>query len=222
MMSDVYFPTVEEGLAIFQDDALLFEPGTNYSYSSYGWNLISAVIERASGEDFLPYMQKNVFDPLGMVNTTADIAINEITNRTKFYVRRGSRAMDAPYVDNSYKWAGGGFIGSAEDLILFGNAHLDVGFLTQRSLDELQTAQQLSNGESTNYGMGWASRTDENGRYRVGHSGGSVGGITQFVTYPKEKVVVAMVSNCSPLQYNGIEGEIGTLFIEASEKEIKN
>lgn len=218
MMSDVHYPTVKEGLAIFQDDPLLFEPGTEYSYSSYGWNLISAVIERASGEDFLPYMQTQVFDPLKMTNTTADIAVKDIPNRTKFYVRSDSGPIDAPYVDNSYKWAGGGFIGSAEDLILFGNAHLSAGFLTQESLEELQTAQKKSNGETTNYGMGWASRTDKNGRYRVGHSGGSVGGITQFVTYPKEKVVVVMVSNCSPLQYNGIEGEIATLFIEAAEK----
>jgi len=216
MMSDVYYPTVKEGLVIFKDDDLLFEPGTDYSYSSYGWNLISAVIESASGEEFLPYMQKNVFDPLGMVNTTADIAIDDIANRTKFYVRSESGAEDAPYVDNSYKWAGGGFIGSAEDLIIFGNAHLGAGFLTKESLDALQNSQKLVNGEATNYGMGWASRVDKKGRYRVGHSGGSVGGITQFVTYPKEKVVVAMVSNCSPLRYNGIEGEIGTLFIEAS------
>lgn len=218
MMSDVYYPTVKEGLTIFKDDDLLFEPGTDYSYSSYGWNLISSVIESASGEEFLPYMQKNVFDALKMVNTTADIAINDIANRTSFYVLRGSGVVDAPYVDNSYKWAGGGFVGSAEDLIIFGNAHLSAGYLKQESLDELQTAQNLANGKTTNYGMGWASRTDKNGRYRVGHSGGSVGGITQFVTYPKEKVVVAMVSNCSPLRYNGIEGEIGTLFIEASEK----
>ncbi|MEP5610862.1 MAG: serine hydrolase domain-containing protein [Cyclobacteriaceae bacterium] len=218
MMSDVYYPTVKEGLEIFSNDDLLFEPGTDYSYSSYGWNLISAVIESASGEDFLLYMQKNIFDPLGMVNTTADIAINDIKNRTKFYVRRGFGVADAPYVDNSYKWAGGGFIGSAEDLILFGNAHLSGGFLSQESLDAIQKSQVLANGEATNYGMGWASRTDKDGRYRVGHSGGSVGGITQFVTYPKEKVVVAMVSNCSPLRYNGIEGEIGTLFIETSEQ----
>ncbi|MEP1094264.1 MAG: serine hydrolase domain-containing protein [Cyclobacteriaceae bacterium] len=218
MMSDVYYPTVKEGLVIFKEDDLLFEPGTDYSYSSYGWNLISAVIESASGEEFLPYMQKNIFDPLGMVNTTADIAINEIENRTKFYVRGDAGVVDAPYVDNSYKWAGGGFVGSAEDLIIFGNAHLTAGFLAQESLDALQKSQKLANGESTNYGMGWASRTDDKGRYRVGHSGGSVGGITQFVTYPKEKVIVAMVSNCSPLRYDGIEGEIGTLFIEAAEK----
>lgn len=54
-MSSKLFKTVDEGRAIFEDDPLLFEPGTQYSYSSYGWNLISAVIEGASEEDFLGY-----------------------------------------------------------------------------------------------------------------------------------------------------------------------
>ena len=51
-MSNIHYSTVEEGLAIFANDTLLFEPGSKYSYSSYGWNLISAVMETASGEEF--------------------------------------------------------------------------------------------------------------------------------------------------------------------------
>src|SRR5512143_2593056 len=43
------YPSVRDGVAIFAEDSLLFEPGTRFSYSSYGWNLISAVIEGASG-----------------------------------------------------------------------------------------------------------------------------------------------------------------------------
>ncbi len=214
MLSDVYYPTVNEGLVIFKDDSLLFEPGTDYSYSSYGWNLISAVLEGASGEEFLSYMQQNVFDPLGMENTTADIATQEIANRTNFYVRTDTAVIDAPYVDNSYKWAGGGFVGSAEDLIIFGHAHMKPGFLKQETLEALQTSQVLANGDSTNYGMGWVSRTDDKGNRWVGHSGGSVGGITQFVIFPDEEIVIGMVSNTSPLRYNNIQLRIGQLFMD--------
>src|SRR5438128_9895102 len=51
-----HFNSVLEGLTIFERDSLLFPPGTRFSYSSYGWDLIAAVIEGASGEDFLAYM----------------------------------------------------------------------------------------------------------------------------------------------------------------------
>ena len=81
------YPTVLAGLEIFQDDSLLTEPGTAYAYSSYGWNLISAVVEGASGEPFLEYMDAVVFEPLGMSNTTADWVRPIIPHRTRFYVR---------------------------------------------------------------------------------------------------------------------------------------
>src|SRR3989441_7470724 len=51
-----HFATVRDGLMIFQDDSLLFPPGTRFSYSSYAWNLVSGVVEGASGEDFLRYI----------------------------------------------------------------------------------------------------------------------------------------------------------------------
>lgn len=42
-----------------------------------------------------------------------------------YYVRnKNGRLENAPLVDNSYKWAGGGFLSTAEDLIKFGNAML--------------------------------------------------------------------------------------------------
>src|SRR5207237_1540157 len=64
-----HFNTVLDGLTIFQDDSLLFPPGTRFSYSSYGWNLVSAVVEAASGDDFLHHMAAHVFRPLGLSHT---------------------------------------------------------------------------------------------------------------------------------------------------------
>src|SRR5439155_4185937 len=105
------FTSVLEGLTIFQGDSLLFPPGTKFSYSTYGWNLISAVVEAAAGQDFLSYMGRNVFRPLGMTHTAADRVDSLIPNRTRFYERAADGAFVlAPPVDNSYKWAGGGFV----------------------------------------------------------------------------------------------------------------
>ncbi|HYP12680.1 MAG TPA: serine hydrolase domain-containing protein, partial [Bryobacteraceae bacterium] len=67
-----HFDSVAGSLALFANDSLAFEPGTQYSYSSYGWNLISAVIEGASGQDFLSFMQAEVFEPLGLRSLAAD------------------------------------------------------------------------------------------------------------------------------------------------------
>jgi CubicO group peptidase (beta-lactamase class C family) len=192
------YPTVESGLEIFADDSLLFEPGTDYLYSSYGWNLLSAVVEGASGQEFLPFIRNEVFEPLGMRQTVADHTDSIIPHRTEFYEEvRGGAIINAPYVDNSYKWAGGGFLSTPEDLVRFAQAHMGPGFLRAETLEELQTTQFLRTGESTDYGIGWRTYTQSDGDIMLGHSGSSVGGSTLMVLVPEHEIVVAGVVNTS-------------------------
>ncbi len=197
MLSSRRYETVMSGLDIFRADTLLFEPGTDYSYSSYGWNLISAVIEGASGREFLAFMRDDVFEPLGLRHTVPDHNDSIVVHRTEFYHNNDGALINAPYVDNSYKWAGGGFLSTPEDLVRFGQAHLEPGFLQTETLDLLFTSQTLRNGESTGYGIGWRSGVQDDGDRVLAHSGGSVGGTTLLLMLPEHGLVVAGVVNMS-------------------------
>lgn len=208
------YATVREGLTIFERDTLLFEPGTQYSYSSYGWNLVSAVVEGASGEPFLAYMQRHIFDALGMGNTTADHTDSIIQFRTRFYRRSGDGTLlNAPYVDNSYKWAGGGFLSTPEDLLRFAFAHLRTGFLQRQTVELLWTSQRLLDGELTGYGIGWRVGRDATERRVVSHSGGSVGGRSLLLIYPEEGVVLAITANMTDLRYGNVPQRIIAVFM---------
>lgn len=191
-----HFESIAKGLAIFANDPLLFEPRTEYAYSSYGWNLISAVIEGAAGEEFLAYMQRALFEPLGVRSLIADHVDRIVPHRTSFYVRSQDGVLqNASYTDNSYKWAGGGFLGTAEDLVRFGSAHLQPGFFSQSTLDLLFTSQTLSSGKPTGVGIAWRIGVDGNGR-RILHHGGSLdGGRAMLMMFPGSGIVVAMLSN---------------------------
>jgi CubicO group peptidase (beta-lactamase class C family) len=196
-LSNTPYPSVTAGLAIFANDSLLFEPGTRFAYSSYGFNLVSAVVEGASGENFLAYMGAHVIRPLGLTHTAPDRVDSLIPDRTTFYdpdtVHGGFQV--APPVDNSYKWGGGGFLSSAEDLVRFGSALLQPGFLPQPSLDLLFTSQKTRDGQPTGYGVGWFVATDSLGHHRVFHGGGSVGGTTAFGMDRDAHVAFALTSN---------------------------
>lgn len=213
-MSDVRYNTVTAGLEIFKEDTLLFEPGTSYSYSSYGWNLVSAAIEGASGEEFLSFMETDVFQPLEMDNTMPDYAYREIPNRTKFYIYEDGENQEAPYVDNSYKWAGGGFLSTTEDMIKFGEAHLSTDFLNQETLDRLMKPLKTDDGETTNYGIGWSTMEMPDGTIWKGHSGGSVGGSTMFLMHLENKVIIAFAINRSSAPLNELRNELAKIFIE--------
>ncbi|XP_076811384.1 serine beta-lactamase-like protein LACTB, mitochondrial isoform X2 [Clavelina lepadiformis] len=115
------YESVTDALEIFQKDPLLFKPGEKYWYSTHGWTLVSAILEKVSGRDFLSLMQDN-FHRLGMNETHADVHKKLIHNRSRYYIRKDGKLENAPYVNNSYKWAGAGFLSSVGDLIKFGNA----------------------------------------------------------------------------------------------------
>ncbi len=198
-LSRKHYNSVLEGLTIFENDSLLFPPGTKFSYSSYGWNLISAVVEGASGQDFLSYMREHVFRPLRMRDTVPDHVDSLIWHRTRFYTADGNgRVLNAPFVDNSYKWAGGGFLSTAEDLVRFASAHLRGDFLKPETVRMLFTSQRTNSGEETGYGIGWMVGKDKRGRKIVGHSGGSVGGTSYLLLIPEAKIAVAVLVNLSP------------------------
>lgn len=190
------YESVSPALSVFVDEPLEFQPGTRYLYSTYGWTLISAIIEHVAGRPFLSVMAGTVFEPLGMKDTVAERMDRIISNRVRYYEHdAGGGLVNAPYVDNSNKWAGGGFLSTPKDLVRFGLAHLKHNFLSEQTVKVLWQPQKTIFGEQTNYGIGWETWTDPRGRRTVGHKGSSVGGRSVVLLWPGEMMVIAVTSN---------------------------
>ena len=108
-LSNQHYDSVSNAVDIFRDDTLVFKPGTKYGYSTYGYNLISEIIEAASGTDFLTFAQQNIFDPLNMKSIIADHTDSLISHRSSFYsYSDNGEIINSKFVDISNKWAGGG------------------------------------------------------------------------------------------------------------------
>ncbi|MBX9599555.1 MAG: beta-lactamase family protein [Bryobacteraceae bacterium] len=191
-----YGATLKEGLAIFKSDPLLSEPGAKYNYTSYGYNLLGAVLEQAGGADFLTLLRNNVTAPLGVQSPQGDDWQKVIEGRTGFYAQtRDQKIVNADFVDNGYKWPSGGLVASAADVAKFADAHLRPGFLKAETLEVMMRSQKLASGEETGVGIGWRSGKDPKGR-RVLHHGGTIdGGRAMVMVYPGEKLVVVMLAN---------------------------
>lgn len=192
-----HYGTVSEGLAIFAADSLLFQPDTEFGYSSYGYNLLGAVIEGASGRPYPEYMRDVVLTPAGMTHTSPEHPDSIIPHRGRYYTRADSTGpiLNAPYVDNTYKWPSGGYLSTAEDLARFGDRLLRGRLLRPETVELLWTSMQTSDGAPTEYGIGWTVERDSVGRRRVRHSGGSVGGTAHLIIYPDDRLVVAVLVN---------------------------
>jgi serine beta-lactamase-like protein LACTB len=191
------YQSIRDGLTIFAADSLLFEPGTKYEYSSYGWNLIGAIIEGASGEPYASFMRREVFQPLGMSHTVPEHPDSIIPGRARSYqwVETLGRVLNAPYVDNTYKWPSGGFLSTAEDLARFGDGMLRGRILKPGTVELLWTSQHTTDGRETGNGIGWFVDRDAAGRRRIWHAGGGVGATSYLLLYPEQRLVVALLVN---------------------------
>ena len=208
MMSNRPYVNVLESLEIFKMDPLLHPPRAKFHYSSYGWNLVSAAVEGASGRPFLEFMAEEIFRPLGMRHTGPDRVSEIVPDRTRFYVLHGGEIRNAPAVDNSYKWAGGGFLSTTEDMIVFANAHLYPNLLAPETVQLLWQSQKDLSGEMTDYGLGWGTGIDEEDESWVGHNGGSVGGSTRLRIYPDHELVVAVAANRTGVNFGRFTTDI--------------
>jgi len=189
-----YFRNVTDALEIFKNDSLMAKPGTKYLYSTYGFTLLGAVIEGASGQDYRSFIRQRVFDPLMMYNTYPEDRARFRMGTAKFYSLQKGKVREAPWVDNSNKWAGGGFLSTAEDVARFGGGLLAEKLLKRKTLEQFFTSGKTENGKETGYGFGWGAEVVEGKRY-IGHSGSPVGGSAILVLRPEKQLVIAMVCN---------------------------
>ena len=202
-----------DGVSSFADDPLLFEPETQYLYSTFGWVLVSAAIEAAANQPLASFMETRVFTPLGMTATRFDSSTEAVPDRVTFYQRRfmgeGSEGVEpAPPIDYSCLAGAAAILSTPSDLVRFAIGIERGALLRRATVTTLQSPQALASGSETEYGLGWMVETvtlaGEPVRM-VHHASRSLaGGTTSFMSFPSRRLVVAVTANVA----NGITRDI--------------
>ncbi|VDK66946.1 unnamed protein product [Onchocerca ochengi] len=122
--SNVHYECVKDALEIFKNDELVAEPGSKFRYTTHGFTLLSAALEKAANKSYVDQI-RNLFHELGMNHSYLDFNFPLIANRARYYYRDADHKLkNVPEVDNSSKWAGGGLLSTVTDLLIFANAML--------------------------------------------------------------------------------------------------
>jgi CubicO group peptidase (beta-lactamase class C family) len=189
------FSGVESGLSFFMDDPLVAEPGTRYLYSTYGYNLLGAAVEGASGRPYLEYLREAVFSKAGMSTIRADEVRPIIPNRAQGYVRTaGGELQNSVLSDVSHKVPGGGLIAPASDVARFGAALAAGSLVSREVLAGMLTPQRERGGRSTSYGLG-VNVASTGKRREAWHIGGLERVSTVVFFLPDDGVSVAILTN---------------------------
>lgn len=199
------YASLVEAIGTFKDDPLLFRPGRYYFYTSYGVNLLQGVVEAAGGMSFEEYLRQHVWHPAAMTSTALDVAGRQVAHRARGYRLKKGKLVPTSAVDVSYKYAGGGMLSTAEDLVRFGVA-INQGKLLGPQARAQMFAPQLpvvhrfrADGppatERFKQGLLWRLVHRPNGRTFVYECGTFNGFNTCLLDYTAEDMVVAMALN---------------------------
>ena len=195
-----------DAVAIFAKEPLLFRPGTQYCDSTFGWVLLSAVVEAAAGTPFVTFLNERVFRPLRMVDTFKESVRDPPSDAPTSYNPRFAAKptyglTPLPKFDYSCHAGSNGFLSTASDLVRFGMAINRGKLLRPQTVQMLQTPQRLTSGELTSYGLGWEIKTLTLAGGQVqaaGHNGHFwVEEVASLLTVPKRGLAVAVMSNVS-------------------------
>lgn len=178
----------------FKDSPLVCAPGSKHSYSTHGYLLLGAVVERAGGARFADQVRARIAGPLGMATLQPDYHWLEIPHRATGYRRLAGKIVRSTDTDVSWKLAGGGFISTVGDLARFG-AGLARGELVGAEARELMwTPARTSDGKPTRYGLGFGIGALD-GQRKIAHSGSQEKARTLLVLLPERKLGIALMTN---------------------------
>ncbi|WP_299680395.1 serine hydrolase domain-containing protein [uncultured Dokdonia sp.] len=173
---------------------LLFEPDTQYQYSTHAFNLVAAAIEGASGQSFETYLRGHVFKPLGMQQTVPE-NIKQLSEKdVQLYYHKKGTLTKEKLTNASYKLAGAGFRSTPTDLIKMMHGYTN-GFITAEARETMFRSHQLKDGTTTQVGITWRSSIDAFGHNVIEHAGSWRGTRTVVVHYPKDNLNIAIMIN---------------------------
>ncbi|MEK7692193.1 MAG: serine hydrolase domain-containing protein, partial [Bdellovibrionota bacterium] len=185
---------MEWALSYWTGNALLSQPGTQYSYSTHGFNLAGVVLEKATGRSLWDLVAARITGPLGMTKFRPDYQWETIPNRAVGYIEIGSAIVAGLNTDVSWKLAGGGYLSTARDMGIYCKGVMGPDFLTESEKASLWTSQETDAGSRTGYGLGW-STSGSGVSLHVSHSGSQEKAKTYLSAYPNQGRCVGVLIN---------------------------
>jgi CubicO group peptidase (beta-lactamase class C family) len=170
-----------------------FAPGSQWQYSNTGFVAAGQIVEKVSGEPFMRFVQRRIFQPLGMKVGDADL---DLTPRdaqpfTRFAL---GPVRPAQWVKPGWLYAAGQLATTPAEWSKWSVARIERGLMKPASWDAQEQEVLLTDGKATRYGLG-VSTDQVRGHKRVHHGGAHVGFLSEDRVYPVDKAAVIVFVN---------------------------
>lgn len=178
----------------FKDLPMDFEPGERYAYNNSAYILLGYIIEQISGMSYEDFIQKNIFDKLGMKNSYYGSRSRIIPNRASGYQPSNEGYQNAEYLSMTLPYAAGSLMSTVDDMLLWNKAIHHNTLISEQSKQLAFTNYTLNNGKHINYGYGWGTN-ELAGVATIEHTGGIFGFTTSGIYIPEKNIYSIVLTN---------------------------
>ncbi len=187
----------------FELVTLDFTPGEKFSYSNSAFDILADVIAKVSGISFEDYIKQNIFNPIGMVNSTfykPEVPEN-ISTKPHVFDNDMQRIVRDVYPYNRRHAPSSTLHSNIEDMLLWAQVNLNKGVINGKRIYaeesyKLLTSPEIKLSENSSVCLSWfVSKMNSSKKYS--HSGGDPGYSTYFAFLPKEKSAIVLMVNVS-------------------------
>lgn len=194
LISNRVFPR-DSAYALIKKYPFDFPSGSSQLYSNSGFWLLGLVVEKASGMSYEDYVEKKIFEPLGMKRSMYCNSYENIERRAHGYGIRNGQIMRAPTNVHTWGFSAGSLCSTTADLITWLKALHGGKVLTPASYTEMTTGGKLTDWATLRYGMGLGVYKDFNGLQLFEHGGINAGFWTQVNWYPESQTAIVVLQN---------------------------
>ncbi len=193
------FPTEDELQRLFADRQAAFPPSVRWKYSNLAYSIAGMVVEKVSGEKWADYVQQNIFNPLGMNDSSVDKFVSGMAVPYGRRMPDGTREV-LPFVDSHGMAAATGLTSNVEDMAKFMSAQFRRGprggaqIVSSASWRELLRVRSVEENWSSGTALGFDVNRVKDRTY-IGHGGGYPGNTTQTLIQLDDKVGVIVLTN---------------------------
>ena len=180
---------------------LNFESGKRFQYSNTGYVLLASIIEKVSKMRFGDFLNKNIFEPLGMENTFVYSTVFKDNENKKMipgyrHYSRGYNKFPKTKFDGIV--GDKGIYSTTSDLYKWDQALYDDKIINNQTLMKSFQNGKLNNGKKVKYGFGFRIKEDQFGNRIIYHNGLWEGFRNSIVRNIKDKTTIIILehTNC--------------------------
>ncbi|WP_412466825.1 serine hydrolase domain-containing protein [Pedobacter sp. KLB.chiD] len=179
----------------FKDEPVDFAPGERFEYNNSGYVILGYLIEIVSEEKYANFIQRHIFDRLGMDHSYYASDKKVVYNRAYGYQKKENAYVNKTAINFSVPFASGALMSTLTDLLKWQNALSHHKLLNAEETNKAFSRYKLNNGELFNYGYGWHIK--ELDSLPVIAHGGSIFGFKSMGVYvPGADIYVIGLTNC--------------------------